>query len=147
MYFLISKASLAFTWLKKAFTKAPILYHFDPKRHIQIETDASNYAIEGVLSQLTTEKDLTGQVIHETNDLNLPFEIGQWHLVIFFSQKLILTEIYYKTYNQELLAIVEAFKTWHYYLKGFKYEVFVLTDHNNLYQFMDTKNLSSCQVR
>ena len=53
----------------------------------------------------------------------------------------------YKTYNQELMAIVEAFKTWHYYLEGCKYKVFVLTDHNNLCQFIDMKNLSSRQVQ
>ena len=33
-----------------AFTEAPILRHFDPKYYIQIETDASSYAIGGVLS-------------------------------------------------------------------------------------------------
>ena len=32
--FLTPKASLAFTRLRKAFTKAPILYYFDPERHI-----------------------------------------------------------------------------------------------------------------
>ncbi len=45
---------------------------------------------------------------------------------------MIPTETWYKTYNQELLAIVEAFKTWRYYLKGCKYEIFVLIDPNNL---------------
>ena len=55
---------------------------------------------------------------------------------------MISAETYYKTHNQELLAIVEAFKTWRYHLEGCKYEVFVLTDHNNFYQFMDTKRLS-----
>ena len=47
------KAKVAFIQLKKAFTKAPILWHFDPECHIRIETDASSYAIGGVLSQLT----------------------------------------------------------------------------------------------
>ena len=37
--------------------------------------------------------------------------------------------------------------TWHHYLKGCKHEVLVLTDHNNLHRFMDTKSLSSRQVR
>ena len=43
-------AKLAFTKLKQAFLKTPILYHFDPEHHIQIETDVSDYAIGGVLS-------------------------------------------------------------------------------------------------
>ena len=41
--------------LRQAFTKAPILRHFDIKYHIRIETDASGYAIGGVLSQLTSD--------------------------------------------------------------------------------------------
>ncbi len=60
---------------------------------------------------------------------------------------MIPAETWYETHNQELLAIVEAFKTWRHYLKGCKYEVLVFTDHNNLRQFMDTKSLSSRQVR
>ena len=53
--YLIPKARLAFTQLRKAFTKAPILRYFDPKCHIRIETDASGYAIGRVLSQLTLD--------------------------------------------------------------------------------------------
>ena len=60
---------------------------------------------------------------------------------------MIPVETRYKTYNNEFLAIVEAFKTWHYYLKSCKHEVFVFMDHNNLYWFMDKKSLSSQQVR
>ena len=55
-------------------------------------------------------------------------------------------KIEYKTHNSKFLAIVEALKTWRHYLKGCKYEVFVLTNHNNLCRFMDTKSLSSQQV-
>lgn len=56
--FLTFEASLAFIQLKKPFTKAPILYHFDPECHIRIETDASGYTISRVLSQLITKKNL-----------------------------------------------------------------------------------------
>ena len=56
-------------------------------------------------------------------------------------------ETCYETYDGELLAIVEAFKTWRHYLEGYKYKILVLTNHNNLCQFMDTKSLSSKQVR
>ena len=59
---------------------------------------------------------------------------------------MIPAEMKYKTHNGELLAIVEAFKTWKYYLKGCKHEVFILTNHNNFCWFMDTKSLSSRQV-
>ena len=53
------------------------------------------------------------------------------------------TETQYKTYNDELLAIVEAFKTWRHYLEVCKHKVLVLTDHNNFCRFIDTKSLSS----
>ena len=122
-------AKLAFTELRQAFFKAPILHHFDPDCHIRIETDASSYAIGGVLSQLTSD------------------DLGRWHPVTFFSHKMIPTETRYKTHDSELLAIVETFKTWKHYLEGSRHEVLVLTDHNNLQQFMDTKSLSSKQVR
>jgi hypothetical protein len=41
----------AFEELKKLFTTAPILQHFDPESPIFIETDASDFAIGGILSQ------------------------------------------------------------------------------------------------
>ena len=46
-------ARRAFTQWRQAFTKTPILQHFDPEYHIRIETDELGYAIGGVLSQLT----------------------------------------------------------------------------------------------
>ena len=60
---------------------------------------------------------------------------------------MILTETRYETHNAELLAIVESFKTWRHYLEGCKHDIFVLTNHKNLCRFMDTKSLSSQQVR
>ena len=114
--------------MRQAFVKAPILYHFDPERHIRIETDASGYAIVGVLSQLSSD------------------DLGRWHPVAIFSRKMIPAETRYETHNYELLAIVEAFKTWRHYLEGSQHEVLVLTDHNNLCRFMNTKSLSSRQI-
>ena len=131
--FLTPSAREAFNQLRQAFTEAPILRHFDPECHIRIETDASGYAIGGVLSQLTSD--------HLTSDQ------GQWHLVIYFFRKMIPAETRYKTHNGKLLAIVEAFKTWRHYLEGCKHKVLVLTNYNNLCQFMDIKSLSSKQVR
>ena len=91
--FLTLGAKLAFAKLRQAFVKAPMLHHFDPERHIRIETDVSGYTIGGILSQLTLDNS------------------GRWHPVAFFSQKMIPVETRYETHNGELLAIVEAFKT------------------------------------
>lgn len=49
----IARTRLPFTKLSQAFVKAPILHHFNPKRHIQIETDALGYIMNGVFNQLT----------------------------------------------------------------------------------------------
>ena len=48
--FLISDAKKTFNHLRLAFIKAPILQHFNSESYIRIETDASGYAISGVLS-------------------------------------------------------------------------------------------------
>ena len=53
--FLTPAAREVFNQLRQAFTKALILQHFDPECHIQIETNASDYAIGGVLSQLSSD--------------------------------------------------------------------------------------------
>ena len=37
---------------------------------------------------------------------------------------------------------MKKFKTKYYYLKIYKYMVFILIDYNNLFYFMDIKNLS-----
>lgn len=39
-----------------------------------------------------------------------------------------MVEIYYKIHNQKLLAIIEAFKTWRYYIKDCKYKLFISID-------------------
>ena len=91
--FFIFRARLVFTKIRQVFVKAPILYHFDPKHYIWVETDVSGYAIGVILSQLILDN------------------LSQWHLVIFFFQKIIPAETKYKTHNDEILAIVEAFKT------------------------------------
>ena len=60
--FITPDARTAFNRLRLAFTEAPILRHFDPECHIRIETDASGYAIGGVLSQLTSGTNPDGVV-------------------------------------------------------------------------------------
>ena len=127
--FLIVDAKKAFTKLRQAFVEVPILNYFDLEYYIQIETDALGYANGGIFSQLTSD------------------DLGRWHLVAFFFRKMIPAETWYETHDGELFAIVKAFKTWKYYLEGCKHDVLILTDYNNFQRFMNTKNLSSKQVR
>ena len=74
--FLTPDARTAFNCLRLAFSEALILRHFDPECHIRIETDASGYAIDGVLSQLAFET-RPDRVVTKT-------DLGQWHPVAFF---------------------------------------------------------------
>ena len=96
------------------FVEALILNHFDLERHIQIEINALDYAIGGIISQLTLDN------------------LRQLHPIAFFSKKMIPADTLYETYNGKLMAIIEAFKTWEQYFKGCKQEVFVLIDYKNL---------------
>jgi hypothetical protein len=43
-------AEIAFRKLKRAFTDAPILNHFDSAKPIILQTDASGFAIAGILN-------------------------------------------------------------------------------------------------
>ena len=72
--FFISGAKLAFTKLWQMFFKALILHYFDPEHHIRNKTDVSDYATGGIFSQLISDN------------------LSQWHLVAFFSQKMIPAE-------------------------------------------------------
>jgi hypothetical protein len=84
----------AFHTLRDTFTKALILVHFERDTPIKVETDASNFAYSGILSQI--------QKVGNSNP--------EWHLVAFWSRKFIDTEKNYETYDQEMLVIVGAFK-------------------------------------
>ena len=82
--FLTPNAKEAFNYLKLAFIKAPIFWHFDLESHIRIKTNASSYAIGRVLSQLNLDSDTS------PNDTNLnKSDFSQWHPVAYFSRKII----------------------------------------------------------
>ena len=48
-------AALSFQTLKTAFLEASLLAQFNPEELIFVETDASNYAVSGILSQRGTD--------------------------------------------------------------------------------------------
>jgi hypothetical protein len=76
--------------LKTAFTSAPVLVHFQEKRPIKLETDASDGVISGALFQLDNQ--------------------GDWHPVAFYSKTMNPAECNYPIYNKELLAIMRSFQ-------------------------------------
>ena len=116
-----------FQELKKRFTTAPILSHFDAQKPVIIETDASDFAIGAILSQRDSE--------------------GRLHPVAFHSRKFQPVKINYEIHDKELLAIVDAFKHWRRYCKGAVHQVQVFSDQQDMEYFTTTKILNGRQVR
>ena len=75
--------------LIRAFITAPVLRHFDPEEPGIVETDASDFALGGILSQK-----------HE----------GRLHPIAFHSRKFTEVEMNYDTADNELHDIVDCFK-------------------------------------
>jgi len=105
----------AFDKLKVMFTTGPILTQFDDSRPTKLETDASDFALGAVLSQLCEDE--------------------QWHPVAFHSRKFSPAEINYDVYVKEMATIVAAFKEWAYRLMSVDDQILVYTDHKNLEYF------------
>jgi len=83
----------AFDKLKEMFTTGPIVTHYDDTRPTKLETNASDFALGAVLSQLCEDE--------------------KWHPVAFHSRKLSPAEINYDVHDKEMAAIVAAFKEGH----------------------------------
>src|SRR6266576_1964050 len=120
-------ADLAFQKLKRAFVEAPILQHFDPEKPITLQTDASGFAIAGILNQYDG--------------------FGILRPTSFYSRRCSPAEQNYDTYDRELLAIVESMKQWRHHLEGARHRILIRCDHKNLEYFQMTKVLSWRQAR
>ncbi|MBW0570341.1 hypothetical protein O181_110056, partial [Austropuccinia psidii MF-1] len=90
------------------------------------ETDASDYALRSVLSQVN--------------------DSGK-HPTAFDSRKLLPAELNYEIHEKELLGIVWALKHWGAFLLSLSNSFEVLTDHSSLQYFMSSKVLTCFQAR
>ena len=90
--------------LKKVFTQASLLKHFNEFKSVQIKTDVSEFAITVILIQQ-----------HQCEDQNY------WHSVTYWSRKLESAEINYSIEEQKMLTIVCAFTQWRHYLKSVRH--------------------------
>jgi hypothetical protein len=121
------QAEKAFQDLKTAFTTAPILVHPDFEKAFYLETDASDFALGAILSQMGID--------------------GKLHPVAFYSRKFSAAEINYEIHDKELLAIVDSFQEWRHFLEGAAHPVTVYTNHKNLEYFMSARVLNRRQAR
>ena len=122
----------AFLALRELFTKAPVLQHFDPRKSVMLLTDASEFAMAGIVLQ-----PISGAIGTEKH----------WKPVAFHSRKFAGPQIRWDTHDKELWAIVECFRTWRHYFEYAPDTIRVLTDHHNLKYFMTTKSLTPKQAR
>ena len=114
----------AFNELKTVLQNAPVLQLADQEKDYIVTTDASDFAMGAVLSQV--------------------WDDGE-HPVAFESRKMNPAEQNYPTHERELLAVIHALRTWRHYLLGRRF--IIVTDHHSL-KFLQTQpQLSRRQAR
>jgi hypothetical protein len=118
----------AFNTLKQTLLSSPVLHYFRYDRKHRVETDSSNSVVAGILTQLC----------EETNE---------WHPMAYFSKTMAPAECNYLIHDKEMLAIIRAFEEWQPELIGIEDKIDVYSDHRALEYFMNSKQLSSRQVR
>ncbi|GAA5874668.1 hypothetical protein JCM1840_007442 [Sporobolomyces johnsonii] len=122
-----SAAVAAFNALKGMFNGEQILRHFRPGMPIELETDASDFALGSVLSQR-----------HED---------GKLYPIAFRSRKFDHAEINYEVHDKELLAIIDACKHFRTYLEYVSTATKIFSDHANLRYFFTSRVLNRRQAR
>jgi len=116
-----------FEELKHRFTTTPIQCHSHPEWRKQIETDASDLAKAGILSQYEPDK--------------------RWHPLAFYNKGFLAAELNYDVHDKEMVVIVSCFQEWRHFLMGAPEQIVVYTDHKNLEYFNTTKLLNRRQAR
>ena len=140
----LDEARSTFVELKEKFSSTPMLRHFDPEKAVRLETSASAFVIAGILSQQGAGEPgvdwcrSTSTIEGDT--------ATHWHPIMFWSRTMVPAERNYRTKDQEMLAIVMSLWHWCHYTKGVMHPVRVLTDHNNLTDFLTKKTLSGCDA-
>ena len=117
----------AFQKVKDEITSEWVLMIPKPGRPFRMETDASDFTITAILSQLD--------------------EDGIWKPVAFMSKSLNKAERNYEIYDKEMLVVMQGFYEWSHYLRRYNAEIEVLTDHQNLTYFHKPQNLNQQQAR
>ena len=114
--------------MKESLKADEVLIFPNPEKEFIVETDASDFAVGCILSQVSDTDNLL-------------------HPVVFHSISLNKAEVIYTIYDKKLLAIITAFETWSYHLEGAKFPVQVIIDHKNFLYFKKPKHLNQRQIR
>ncbi|KAH9263479.1 hypothetical protein BASA83_013111 [Batrachochytrium salamandrivorans] len=109
--------------LKDAFAHSDFLTHPDETRPFIVETDASDYAISGVLSQ------------YDDTDVLRP--------IAFYARQMNSAERNYEIYDKSYSLLSISFKHWRHFLQGGHHPVTVLCDPQESRVFHDNKETHS----
>ena len=113
-----TECQTSFEFLRQALVNECLRRFPDNSRPFELHTDASAYAIGGVLMQ--------------RDDANDPYPIE------FYSRSLTASEYNYAVFEKEALAIIACFRKFHVYLAGAAFNVY--TDHRALASLMTMKD-------
>ncbi|MBW0565618.1 hypothetical protein O181_105333 [Austropuccinia psidii MF-1] len=114
-----------FHQLKEAFTISQILSHFNPCLPTIVKTDASDYALVAVLSQV--------------------YDLGK-HPIAFDSCNLLPSEPNHDIHYNKLLGILWALNCWRAFLCSLSSSFKVLTNYSSLQYFISSKILTCHQA-
>ena len=117
-----NKEKALFKALKAAFTTVPVLQYPDQDHEFCLETDASEFAVGGVIS--------------------VKCDDGEFRPVAYMLHSMTPSKQNYPIHDKEMLAIIKATEAWRHYLEATPYAFEIYTDHNNLLYFTKSQNLS-----
>jgi hypothetical protein len=117
----------AFDALKSLATSYPTLTQPDLDKPLEVEVDASNFAI--------------GAALIQRDDRN------KLRPIAYRSQTLNQAERSYNIYDKELLVVMHTLRHWRHYLQDAKHQVIVHTNHEALLGFKEPKNINRCLAR
>lgn len=104
-----SEQQEAFDWIKHAIVTAPFLIRADFSLPFQVHSDASNYEVGAVLTQMRD---------------------GYEHLICFASRTLSKAERNYSVTEKECLGVIFAVEKMRPYIQGYHFTI--VTDHASL---------------
>jgi len=131
-FYLMTKKGAVFSWndtLQSAFDIVKshmrtdvFLQGFDYEKEIIFETDASDVAYAGIISQ--------------TNS------IGELQPVLMFSHTFSTEQENWPAHDKELYPIIQGFDKYRHFFQGSKFPIKVFSDHRALSKFMTTTDIS-----
>ncbi len=127
-FVMISEARKFMKSIKRVFMNASMLRHYKLDDESMMKTDAFDFVIADIFSQLV-----------EIDD--------QWRSIVFYFRKMTFAERNYEVDDQEMLVIIKVCKKWRHYIENVKHSIRVIIDHANFRNFFINKAFSRKEVK